>query len=57
MLALAHRMENTERFAKLLNHPEQVDDPMLAAVAQACSTTPEQTEAWSARLAELTMLS
>lgn len=57
MLALAHRMEKTERFAALLNHPEQVDDPMLAAVAQACSTTPEQTEAWSARLAELTMLS
>ena len=42
MLALAHRMEKTERFAALLNHPEQVDDPMLAAVAQACSTTPNK---------------
>jgi hypothetical protein len=57
MLALAHRMGRVGRFAELLEQPQVVDDPMLAAVAQACAPSPEQTEAWGKRLAELTMLS
>lgn len=56
MLTLAHRLEKMERFATLMASPDQVQDPMLAAVAQACSSTPEETEAWGKRLAELTML-
>ena len=57
MLALAHRMGRIDRFADLLEQPQAVDDPMLAAVAQACAPSPEQTEAWGKRLAELTLLS
>jgi hypothetical protein len=45
-----------EPFEDLMNQPEAVDDPMLAAVAQACSDSSEKTEAWGQRLAELTML-
>ena len=56
MLTLAHRLEKMDRFATLMASPEQVQDPMLAAVAQACSSTPEETAAWGKRLAELTML-
>jgi len=40
----------------LLLRPDLVDDPMLAAVAQACATNEAQTNAWSQRLAELTLL-
>ena len=56
MLTLAHRLEQMEPFEDLMNQPEAVDDPMLAAVAQACSDSSEKTEAWGQRLAELTML-
>ena len=57
MLTLAHRMGCMDRFEALMNHPEQVDDPMLAAVAQACASSEEDTAAWGLRLAELTALS
>ena len=56
MLTLAHRLEKMDRFAELMASPEAVDDPMLAAVAQACASTPEETASWGKRLAELTML-
>lgn len=55
MLTLAHRLERMERFEDLMNHPELVEDPMLAAVAQACASTPENTEQWGQRLAQLAM--
>lgn len=55
MLTLAHRLGRMEHFATLMGHPEVVDDPMLAAVAQACASTPEETEAWGQRLSELAM--
>lgn len=56
MLTLAHRLERMEPFADLMAQPEAVNDPMLAAVAQACADSPENTEAWGQRLAQLTML-
>lgn len=56
MLTLAHRMGHMDQFADLMAHPEQVEDPMLAAVAQACASSEEETEAWGQRLAELTVL-
>ena len=44
MLTLAHRLgkDGALRNADGVN-PKQVEDPMLAAVAQACSSTPEDT--------------
>lgn len=57
MLTLAHRMGHMDRFGSLMQDPEQVDDPMLAAVAQACANTEDETNAWGRRLATLTMLS
>lgn len=56
MLTMAHRLNRMDRFTDLMNRPESVDDPMLAAVAQACADSPEATEAWGLRLTELTML-
>jgi hypothetical protein len=56
MLTLAHRMGHMGRFSSLMADPNQVEDPMLAAVAQACAEDEEQTEAWGMRLAELTLL-
>ena len=44
-----------EHFDELMRQPEAVDDPMLAAVAQACSASLEDTDAWGQRLTELTM--
>ena len=55
MLTLAHRLDKMERFASLMAQPEAVEDPMLAAVAQACASTPEETAAWGQRLSELAM--
>ena len=57
MLTLAHRMGHMDQFSSLMADPSQVDDPMLAAVAQACAEGEEQTEAWGKRLAALTLLS
>ena len=56
MLTIAHRLGRMEPFTDLMSQPEAVNDPMLAAVAQACSDSPEDTEAWGQRLAQLTML-
>ena len=55
MLTLAHRLDRMERFSSLMGQPETVEDPMLAAVAQACASTPDDTDAWGQRLSELTM--
>jgi hypothetical protein len=57
MLTMAHRMGQMDRFAGFMKHPERVDDPMLAAVAQACGSDEDETQLWGQRLAELTMLS
>ena len=56
MLTMAHRLGRMDRFTDLMNRPESVEDPMLAAVAQACADSSEATEAWGLRLSELTML-
>jgi len=56
LMTLAHRMDKMDVFSDLLLRPDLVDDPMLAAVAQACATNEAQTNAWSQRLAELTLL-
>ena len=56
MLTLAHKMGKMNVFDDLMSDPEQVNDPMLAAVAQACSETDIMTETWGRRLAILTMI-
>mgnify|MGYP006058805455 FL=1 len=56
MLTVAHRLGNMQRFSKLMANPQDVDDPMLAAVAQACATTLAETQTWGTRLSELTSL-
>lgn len=56
MLTLAHKLGKMTVFRELLMNPGQVDDPMLAAVAQACTDSAELTEAWGRRLATLTMV-
>jgi hypothetical protein len=56
MLTLAHRMGQMDRFQTLMANPKQVDDPMLAAVAQACASSENETDAWGQRLAVLTRL-
>ena len=56
MLTLAHRMKRMEVFADLMSSPDLVDDPMLAAVAQACAPDDTTTAMWGKRLATLTVL-
>ena len=56
MLTVAHRLGNMHRFSELMANPQDVDDPMLAAVAQACAATPAETQTWGTRLSELTSL-
>ena len=56
MLTVAHRLGNMHRFSELMTNPQDVDDPMLAAVAQACAPTPAETQTWGNRLSELTSL-
>jgi hypothetical protein len=56
LLTLAHRMGRMDQFDHLLNNPDSVEDPMLAAVAQACLDDEQLNEAWGLRLATLTML-
>lgn len=56
MLTLAHRMGRMEVFADLMTSPDMVDDPMLAAVAQACAADESTTTMWGKRLATLTVL-
>ena len=56
MLTMAHRLGKMDRFSDLMRHPESVEDPMLAAVAQACADSPEATAAWGTRLGELAKL-
>jgi hypothetical protein len=56
MLTLAHRMNRMEVFADLMSSPDLVDDPMLAAVAQACAPDDTTTAMWGKCLATLTVL-
>ena len=56
MLTLAHRLDRMETFEALLNNPDGIEDPMLAAVAQSCIDDEVLKEAWGVRLATLTML-
>lgn len=56
MLTLAHRLDRMETFEVLLNNPDGIEDPMLAAVAQSCIDDEVLKEAWGVRLATLTML-
>lgn len=58
MLTIAHKMGKMEVFDGLMMNPETVDDPMLAAVAQACCDESDEEKRldWSRRLSTLTML-
>ena len=56
MLTIAHQMNRMDAFESLMQQPDEVDDPMLAAVAQACANGTERTEQWGRRLAQLTLL-
>lgn len=56
MLALAHRMERMEIFEEFMASPDEVEDAMLAAVAQSCARDSNEQQAWGKRLAHLTML-
>ena len=56
MLTIAHHMGRMDAFESLMQQPEAVDDPMLAAVAQACADGTDLTERWGRRLAQLTLL-
>ena len=56
MLTLAHRLDRIETFETLLNNPDEIEDPMLAAVAESCIDDEALKAAWGLRLATLTML-
>jgi hypothetical protein len=58
MLTIAHKMGRMEVFNDLMMNPEAVDDPMLAAVAQACcdESNEELRLKWSKRLSTLTLI-
>jgi len=56
MLTIAHQMDRMDAFDALMQQPDEVDDPMLAAVAQACAEDAASTERWGRRLAQLTLL-
>lgn len=58
MLLIAHKMNRMEVFKDLMSNPDDVQDPMLAAVAQACCDEDDETArlAWASRLSTLTLL-
>ena len=56
MLTLSQRLGRMETFESLLNNPDDIEDSMLAAVAQTCVEDEELKAAWGVRLATLTML-
>ena len=56
MFSLAHRLDRVDHFEELIQQPDLVEDPMLAAVVQACCQNQELEEQWGTRLAQLTML-
>jgi len=58
MLLIAHKMNRMEVFNDLMSNPDEVQDPMLAAVAQACCDDSDETArmAWASRLSTLTLL-
>jgi len=58
MLLIAHKMNRMEVFNDLMSYPDEVQDPMLAAVAQACCDDSDETArmAWASRLSTLTLL-
>ncbi|HJM55200.1 MAG TPA: hypothetical protein QGI72_03025 [Poseidonia sp.] len=58
MLSIAHKMDRMEAFEVLMANPEAVEDPMLAAVAQACCNEDDEAArmSWSKRLSTLTLI-
>jgi hypothetical protein len=56
MVALAQRLGKLDTFEHLLQNPDDIEDPMLAAVAQTCVDDETLNQAWGVRLATLTML-
>lgn len=58
MLLIAHKINRMEVFSDLMASPDDVQDPMLAAVAQACCDDSDETSrmAWASRLSALTLL-
>ena len=51
MLTLSQRLGRMETFESLLNNPDDIEDSMLAAVAQTCVEDEELKAAWGVRLA------
>ncbi|MBT4069772.1 MAG: hypothetical protein HOL72_06405 [Euryarchaeota archaeon] len=49
-------IEDVELFSKLLDEPESVDDPMLAAICQAICKDEDKITKWASRLAQLTLM-
>ncbi len=58
MLLIAHKINRMEVFSDLMASPDDVQDPMLAAVAQACCDDSDEASrmAWASRLSALTLL-
>ena len=58
MLLIAHKINRMEVFSDLMASPDEVQDPMLAAVAQACCDDSDEASrmAWASRLSALTLL-
>ena len=58
MLLIAHKINRMEVFSDLMASPDEVQDPMLAAVAQACCDDTDEASrmAWASRLSALTLL-
>ncbi|MBT5284339.1 MAG: hypothetical protein HOL29_00020 [Euryarchaeota archaeon] len=56
MVSLAHRFEKLEVFSEMLNNPDSVEDPMLAAIVQSFIQDQHLKGLWDIRLAALTML-
>jgi hypothetical protein len=56
MVSLAHRFEKLDTFSEILNNPDSVEDPMLAAIVQSFIQDQHLKGLWDIRLATLTML-
>ena len=56
MVSLAHRFEKLDTFSEILNNPDSVEDPMLAAIVQSFIEDQHLKGLWDIRLATLTML-
>jgi hypothetical protein len=56
MVSLAHRFDKLIHFDSLINNPDDVEDPILAAIVQNCIDDAELKSLWNVRLATLTMV-